>query len=100
MPDDDETFRLQIAQALAREPSRAELEVDLVARILRWLRTSDDRLLQPEIWPFAPTNEPAAPVQEPKRTGPQVPPPTGDEDHHRSYLFNDAGESEELSDRE
>lgn len=94
MPEDDETFRRQVAEALARKPARAELEVDLAARILRWLRTPDDRLLLPEIWPFAPTNEPAALVQEPKRTGPHVPPPSGDQDHHRS---NDAGEGEEPS---
>lgn len=84
MPDDDETFRRQVAEALAREPSRAELEVDLAARILRWLRTPDDRLLQPEIWPFVPTNEPTALGHEPKCTESQVSPPAGDHDRDRS----------------
>lgn len=95
MPDDDEIFRLQIAQALAREPPRAELEVDLAARILRWLRTSDDRLLQPEIQPFPTVDKLAAPVHPREREGTQMPPHAEGHNRYRVHLSDDAADGEE-----
>ena len=96
MPDDDEIFRFQIAQALAREPSRAELEVDLAARVWRWLRTPDDRLLLPEIQPFPLTDDLKALAHDPMRERSHAPHPAEDYDRHRAGLSTDAADVEGL----